>query len=177
MGRRPANRVYHRFERWGFGAVAVPALLSPPFPIIPFLLAVGAMPYSRRKFLAALTWRRGLRYSIRAYLGLRYGDSLVAFIRQVHQAHHLPARDNGVGGGSSSVGWISPPSEAPLRGRCDPARVAPGQLVGQVCFPWSNGLEGPRPSAPSVAPASAGCPRRGLALVVRFTALFALLSL
>ena len=41
LSSKKAAKVFERFERWGFGAVAVPALLPPPFPIVPFLLAAG----------------------------------------------------------------------------------------------------------------------------------------
>ena len=54
LSKKKAEKVFARFERWGFGAVALPALLPPPFPIVPFLLAAGAMQYSRKKFVAAL---------------------------------------------------------------------------------------------------------------------------
>src|ERR1700722_14721083 len=47
------ERVYATFERWGFGAIAVPALLPPPIPMVPFLLAAGALQYSVRRFLVA----------------------------------------------------------------------------------------------------------------------------
>src|SRR5215831_21084397 len=45
FSKRTVDRIYKKFERWGFGAVAVPALLPPPFPIVPALLAAGAMQY------------------------------------------------------------------------------------------------------------------------------------
>ena len=54
LSSKRAAKVFERFERWGFGAVALPALLPPPFPIVPFLLAAGALQYSRKKFVAAL---------------------------------------------------------------------------------------------------------------------------
>src|SRR5258708_543897 len=38
LSKKRAEKVFERFERWGFGAVALPALLPPPFPIVPFLL-------------------------------------------------------------------------------------------------------------------------------------------
>jgi len=63
----------------GFWAVAVPALLPPPFPIVPFLLAAGAMQYSRQKFLLALTVGRGLRYGLLAYFGVLYGRHFLRF--------------------------------------------------------------------------------------------------
>ena len=44
------KRVYAIFERWGFAAVAIPAMLPPPFPIVAMLLAAGAMQYPTKKF-------------------------------------------------------------------------------------------------------------------------------
>jgi membrane protein YqaA with SNARE-associated domain len=79
LSKRRAARVYETFERWGFWAVAVPALLPPPFPFVPFLLAAGAMQYSREKFLGALTLGRVLRYTIVAGLGALYGNQIVRF--------------------------------------------------------------------------------------------------
>ena len=58
VSKKTAGKVFKRVERWGFFAVAVPALLPPPFPIVPFLLAAGALQYSRRKFVAALALGR-----------------------------------------------------------------------------------------------------------------------
>jgi membrane protein YqaA with SNARE-associated domain len=52
---RKVNKVCEIFGRWGFGAIVIPALLPPPVPMLPFLLAVGAMQYPARRFLAALT--------------------------------------------------------------------------------------------------------------------------
>ena len=37
------------------------------------------MQYSRKKFLSALVLGRGVRYSIVAYLGVRYGNHIVRF--------------------------------------------------------------------------------------------------
>jgi membrane protein YqaA with SNARE-associated domain len=79
LSKRRAAKVYKRFERWGFGAIAVPAILPPPFPFVPFLLAAGAMQYSRVRFLSALVLGRGVRYSIAAYLGMRYGTHILRF--------------------------------------------------------------------------------------------------
>ncbi len=70
------------FERWGFGAVAIPALLPPPVPMVPFLFVAGAMQYPARKFLAALTLGRGCRYLILSYFAARYGRQIVSFIAE-----------------------------------------------------------------------------------------------
>jgi membrane protein YqaA with SNARE-associated domain len=79
LSKRKATKVYAIFERWGFAAVAIPAILPPPFPIVPMLLAAGAMQYPARKLLAALALGRGIRYTILAYLGAHYGRNIVRF--------------------------------------------------------------------------------------------------
>lgn len=79
LSKKRATQVSQAFERWGFFAVAVPALMPPPFPFVPFLLAAGAMQYSPKKFLGALTLGRGIRYSIAAGLGYVYGNHILRF--------------------------------------------------------------------------------------------------
>ena len=78
--RRKLDKVYKAFERWGLGAIAVPAMLPPPVPMVPFVLAAGAMQYPVRKFLFALTLGRISRYTLLAFLAARYGRQLLAFI-------------------------------------------------------------------------------------------------
>src|ERR1700674_2061852 len=39
LSKRKATKVYKRFERWGFSAIVVPAILPPPFPFVTFLVA------------------------------------------------------------------------------------------------------------------------------------------
>ena len=73
------NRIYKKFEERGFLAVMVPALLPPPFPFVPFILAAGAMQYSPKKFLGALALGRGIRFSVLAYLGAVYGRHITRF--------------------------------------------------------------------------------------------------
>ena len=70
------RKVYEIFEKWGFAAVAVPALLPPPVPMTPFLVAAGAMQYSLKKFLTALTLARLVRYIVLALLAAHYGRQI-----------------------------------------------------------------------------------------------------
>ncbi|HZQ19036.1 MAG TPA: VTT domain-containing protein [Terriglobales bacterium] len=81
------KRAYDIFSRWGFGAIAIPALLPPPLPMVPFLLAAGTMQYPVRKFVFALTLGRMVRYTLLAFLAARYGRQILAFIAQ----HSYPA--------------------------------------------------------------------------------------
>jgi membrane protein YqaA with SNARE-associated domain len=74
------KKVYKTFERWGFGTIAVGALLPPPVPFVPVLLVAGAMQYSVKKFLAALALGRAARYSILAFLAARYGRQALKLI-------------------------------------------------------------------------------------------------
>ena len=82
MGPKRTQSIYAHFEHWGFWAIFVPALLPPPIPFVPFLLAAGALQYSRKKFLAALSLGRALRYGILAYLGVLYGRHFLRFFNQ-----------------------------------------------------------------------------------------------
>jgi membrane protein YqaA with SNARE-associated domain len=74
---RTLEKVYGIFERWGFGAIAIAALLPPPAPLVPFLFAAGAMQYSVGKFLVALTVGRIVRYSLLAFLAAHYGRQML----------------------------------------------------------------------------------------------------
>jgi membrane protein YqaA with SNARE-associated domain len=85
LSKSRADKIFKRFEKWGFFAVAVPAILPPPFPIVPFLLAAGAMQYSRQKFVAALALGRGVRFTILAGLGAIYGRHIVRFFTKYYK--------------------------------------------------------------------------------------------
>ena len=80
LSQRNAKLVTETFEKWGFGAIALPALLPPPMPMVPFVIAAGALQYSPKKFLAAMTLGRILRYCILAYLGAVYGRKIFAVV-------------------------------------------------------------------------------------------------
>src|SRR5947209_8948150 len=85
LSKKRAEQFSSRFERWGFFAVAIPAILPPPVPFVPFLVAAGAMQYSRAKFLGALTLGRGLRYCVAAFLGFHYGTHILRFFRNYYK--------------------------------------------------------------------------------------------
>jgi membrane protein YqaA with SNARE-associated domain len=80
FSKRRINEITKIFERWGFGSIAIPAMIPPPMPMVPFLFVAGAMQYPVRKFLAALAAGRSVRYLILAYLGEHYGRRIITVI-------------------------------------------------------------------------------------------------
>ena len=78
-------KVYGTFERHGFWAVTIPALLPPPVPIVPFLLAAGALQYSRKKFIAALALGRTVRYATIGFVAAHYGTAIFHFFSRYYQ--------------------------------------------------------------------------------------------
>ena len=82
FSKQRVDKVLQTFERWGFAAVAVPALLPPPFPLVPFVIAAGAMQYSVPKFLMAMTIGRFVRYALLAFLGATYGRQILSLFTQ-----------------------------------------------------------------------------------------------
>ena len=80
-----ADKLFKRFNRWGFSTVAVSALLPPPFPLVPVLLTAGALQYSRKKFLGALALGRAVRYSLIAGFGSLYARQINAFFNRYYK--------------------------------------------------------------------------------------------
>jgi membrane protein YqaA with SNARE-associated domain len=83
------ERVDGYFERWGFGAVFVAALMPPPFPTIPFLAGAGALNFPAKKFISALASARAIRFAVLAYLASIYGGRVLKLLREAHLS--LPA--------------------------------------------------------------------------------------
>ena len=79
IGCDKAEKVYKKFEKHGFSTVVIGAMIPPPFPIVPVLMAPGILKYPTRKFLAALALGRGIRYFAFAFIGHRYGASILKF--------------------------------------------------------------------------------------------------
>jgi membrane protein DedA with SNARE-associated domain len=71
------TRVCSWMENHAILSVALPAILPPPMPLSPFVLAAGALKMSRHKFLTAFTISRLLRHAIAVWLGIQYGRSVL----------------------------------------------------------------------------------------------------
>ena len=74
---RLLGRIVGWVKRHRILAVFLPALLPPPIPLLPFILAAGALGVSRRRFLAVYGASRTLRYSFIAWFGVEYGRRMV----------------------------------------------------------------------------------------------------
>jgi len=85
LDERKAEKVMNRFRRWSFWSVAVGAVLPPPFPLVPVLVAAGGSQYSKKKFVAALSLGRAVRYSIVAFFGRLYGKQIVGFFSRYYK--------------------------------------------------------------------------------------------
>jgi membrane protein YqaA with SNARE-associated domain len=83
--RKKLERVYSLSERYGFRAIMVPAILPPPVPLSPFLIAAGAMKVPKHKFLAAFSLGRLIRYGVVAFLGKLYGRQLLGFVSHYYK--------------------------------------------------------------------------------------------
>jgi membrane protein YqaA with SNARE-associated domain len=58
-------------------AVFIPAIMPPPIPLSPFLLAAGALGVKPKPFMLSFATARILRYSLVAWLAQRYGRHMV----------------------------------------------------------------------------------------------------
>jgi len=85
LHKEKAEKVFRKFSHWGFRTVAVSAMLPPPFPLVPVLLAAGALQYPKKKFVGALALGRGIRYVLIAGLGSLYGKTIVQFFSRYYK--------------------------------------------------------------------------------------------
>ncbi|HXG55967.1 MAG TPA: VTT domain-containing protein [Vicinamibacterales bacterium] len=80
VSEKHAARALSIFEKYGFLAVAIPAILPPPVPFKLFVLAAGAAGMRAGPFLIAATAGRGVRYFGEALLALWYGQRALDFM-------------------------------------------------------------------------------------------------
>jgi membrane protein YqaA with SNARE-associated domain len=74
---RILRRIVGWVERHPVLAVFLPAILPPPIPLSPFLLASGALGVTRKSFLLAFASARTMRYAFVAWMGVVYGRHIV----------------------------------------------------------------------------------------------------
>ena len=84
--KRTPPRIFKQVTGWmeahAILAVAVPAVLPPPMPLSPFVLAAGALNMSRKKFMWTFTLSRLARHAFAVWLGVHYGRAVLVFWRK-----------------------------------------------------------------------------------------------
>jgi len=75
------KRVEHAYERFGFLAIGIPAVLPPPLPFKIFVATAGALEYPRWKFLLTVMIARSLRYYVEGVLAVFYGRRVLLFMK------------------------------------------------------------------------------------------------
>lgn len=94
LEKRVPPRILRSVTRWmenhAVLSVALPAILPPPAPLSPFVLAAGALNMSRKKFLYTFTISRGLRHTIAAWLGIHYGRAVIRLWNSISDKYAAP---------------------------------------------------------------------------------------
>src|SRR5215212_6459954 len=75
-------KVERAYARFGFLALAVPALLPPPMPFKIFVATAGALEYPRWRFMLTVMIARSLRYIVEGTLAVFYGEEVLVFMKE-----------------------------------------------------------------------------------------------
>jgi membrane protein YqaA with SNARE-associated domain len=80
---KPENiaRVERAYARFGFLALAIPALMPPPMPFKIFVATAGTLEYPRWRFVLTVMVARSARYIIEGALAVFYGERVLVFMR------------------------------------------------------------------------------------------------
>lgn len=79
--RENIERVERAYARYGFLAIAIPALLPPPMPFKIFVATAGTLEYPRWKFLLTVMIARSVRYYVEGILAVFYGRRVLLFMK------------------------------------------------------------------------------------------------
>ena len=76
------ERVERTYARFGFLALALPALLPPPMPFKIFVATAGALEYPRWRFMLTIMIARSFRYYVEGALAVYYGRGVLDFLEK-----------------------------------------------------------------------------------------------
>jgi membrane protein YqaA with SNARE-associated domain len=79
--RENIERVERWYARYGFLAIAIPALLPPPMPFKIFVATAGTLEYPRWRFLVTVMIARSFRYYVEGILAVFYGRRVLLFMK------------------------------------------------------------------------------------------------
>lgn len=80
LSARHLNQVKDKVKNKGAVALALPAIIPPPFPFTAFVLTSGALEVSRKGFFPTLALMRLLRYGGESLLALHYGGRIIRWM-------------------------------------------------------------------------------------------------
>jgi membrane protein YqaA with SNARE-associated domain len=124
LGKDRAKKVYNVFARYGFFSVFLGALAPPPIPMSAFIMAAGAMQYPVKKFLAALTLGRAIRYTLVAYLASLYGRAIIHWAARYYKPMLGVSIALGVGAGLLVLYHVSKGKRRKSKPEKSPASMA-----------------------------------------------------
>ncbi len=75
------ERVERAYARFGFLAIAIPAILPPPLPFKIFVATAGTLEYPRWRFLLTVMLARSFRYYVEGILAVFYGRRVLLFFK------------------------------------------------------------------------------------------------
>ena len=78
--RENIERVERAYARFGFLAIAIPAVLPPPMPFKIFVATAGTLEYPRWKFLLTVMIARSVRYYVEGILAVFYGRRVLTYL-------------------------------------------------------------------------------------------------
>jgi membrane protein YqaA with SNARE-associated domain len=94
LKKRVPARIFKRVCEWmenhAILSVALPAILPPPMPLSPFVLAAGALNMSRKKFMLTFTISRAIRHIVAAWLGVHYGRHILRLWNSLSDKYATP---------------------------------------------------------------------------------------
>ena len=76
-----AEKIKEWVDNNGFLSAFIPAVLPPPFPFKPFVLAEGVFQVPPRTFILAILLGRAVRYGGEGILAVRYGDAALGYLK------------------------------------------------------------------------------------------------
>ncbi len=85
--KRFADRLKHWSEQHALLSVALPAILPPPAPLMPFLIAAGALRMPRRVFYPTFAVSRFVRHAFYAWLGVHYGRHILPLYNRLTEEY------------------------------------------------------------------------------------------
>jgi membrane protein YqaA with SNARE-associated domain len=75
------EKVEKAYARFGFLAIAIPAVLPPPLPFKIFVATAGTLEYPRWRFLLTVLLARSFRYYVEGILAVFYGQRVLRFLK------------------------------------------------------------------------------------------------